>query len=274
MANESTLQPPFSLIRRIPGIEARIRRFDKRVHHFGLSEAIRRTIERMRGEVEVSWQDEATKEVLEKRGALVIANHDYQMEPLALLAALPPREKDDVYVVATLSIEALVGPETAKHIIPIFGVPFQPTRDLLVKILRKVFPPKITKQEAMEKNKLSIAEIVHKIQQESLVIFFPQGSRGIRSHWQGGVGYILQKLGLTGDQIYYVKAYVEGTSKYDPLLLLLGGKELHPPRWSVTISSAQPVKNLLEGSNSQKPKMITQYLESEFHMWTASIHQE
>lgn len=98
-----------------------------------------------------------------------------------------------------------------------------------------------------------------------LIVIFPEGILPKGSAWLNGIGHLLTSI--RGHSVFYVKAYVEGTSHFDPLRMILRGW-LFPPL-KVYFGVPQDVDSILR--KVQKPRELTQHLQKEYNNWLKTL---
>lgn len=254
----------------LPIIGAYVSRMVGNIEKHGMQGAILKEIERSKTNWEIHGLDQETKKILQTKGAVIVANHPFEIETLALIAALPKRE--NINLIATSFLQNIY-PALDKHLIPVYithhykDVRSTRFRKLSGLILEKYYQyHHLTESEEHQKNIESIALAAKKVKNGEVVIILPNPHRqkNYQDKWHPGIGWLLKNIGAK-DNLYYVQAYVSGSSNWDYLRLFPGlGRFL--PKIKVHFARPQKIADL----DSSDPKRLTAKLEKEYLDWTTS----
>lgn len=239
--------------------------FDRKAGRKGIHYAALDILKRTNSKLFVFGLNNETKEILEKKPVVVASNHPYDFEILPLIAALPKRE--DIFAIVASDLMGM-GPYTKSYFIPVFVHKYfkQGKHKLSVKIAKLLnLGPRIRDYEASPRNRESIKDAARKVQNGGLVVIFPEGILPRGNPWLNGIGYLLTSIG--GHDAYYVKAYVEGTSHFDPFRMILRGKLL--PSFKVYFGVPEDVGSILERISN--PRELTQNLQKEYNNWPKTL---
>lgn len=253
--------------RELPVVGGMFKDFDNKVGSIGLQRAIQEVLTSTGCKIEVSGISPQLETILKEKGVVLVVNHPFAGEPLPLIAVLPRRK--DVYLIGASALLG-IGPNFAKCLIPVYlrGHATDNNSKLSSKVERLLgdrlhLGETIPDEEIIRRNRQSIKDAAQKVKDGALVILTPEGTKGSGHRWLSGIGNLLNEIGPEND-VYYVKAFVEGTSNYDPLRILPGiGRLL--PKFRVTLDEAQKIQTIL--FNSRRPRIITQTLQAEFNKW-------
>lgn len=255
----------YNLLREIPILRKIFIAFDRKAEEKGIHYAALDILERTNSKLFVFGLNNETKEILGKKPVIVACNHPYDIELLALIAALPKRK--DIFAIVASDLMG-IGPYTKSYFIPVFVHKYfkQGKHKLSVKIAKLLnLGPRIRDYEASQRNRESIEDAASKVRNGGLVVIFPEGILPRGNPWLNGIGYLLTSI--RGHRAFYVKAYVEGTSHFDPLRMILGGK-LFPPL-KVYFGAPQDVSSILR--KVDKPRELTQNLQKEYNNWSKTL---
>jgi hypothetical protein len=209
----------------------------------------------------VRGKNDLVKKVLEKKAVVIVANHPFESEEVALIASLPSRS--DTYLVVNSHFMGVI-PSLDNYLIPVYiwhHVTREKSKKFLGILLHKFHPtPVYSPQEEHKRNIKSIDRATQIVRKGGVVIIFP-GRRSIDGHWFSGVGHLLKGLGKDSDA-YVVKAYVHGTRDFDYLRILPGLGRFMPP---IFVSFATPTK--VDDVYDEDGKKITNKLETEYDSW-------
>jgi hypothetical protein len=254
-----------SHLKKIPIISGFLRRIEADVAIHGWQGAARKLVEYSHTKLEIAGQSPKLIKILTENAGLIIANHPYEAETIALIAALPKRP--DAYLVVNKIYQGLM-PLVDKHMIPVHirhhyhKKNKQYSLNRFIEILHKT--PMLTEEEEHHHNRKSIAEAANKIKKGGLVIIYP-GKRHDNGKWYDGVGHLVNQIGYSKNtSIIFVHA--QGTSNWDYLRMLpFTGKLL--PKVTLNFSTAYAINKF----NSQKPKKIRENLEIAYNNWANTL---
>lgn len=250
----------------LPVMGRAIRRFDRSVGEKGVQETVANLIKRTGNNIEVVGRTERVEEILKNQAVLVVGNHPYDIEPIPLLATLPNRE--DIFMLGSSDF-LTVGSNSTGHLIPIYIS--DQARDEGVKISARLgkwfrFGQRYQWKEAHKRNLESIRQAGERLSEGNLVIIFPQGAKGDKE-WSSGIGHLVKGL-ETGNDIFYEKVHISGTSNFDALRLIPGLRRALPVI-RVIYSEPQNISNIVGQENN--PKRIRDLLEDNYKSWLYSI---
>lgn len=198
--------------------------------------------------------------ILQTQRVILVANHPHEIEPIVLLASLPPRA--DVFVIANVKFLNWLS-NLNKHIIPVYIQHHYHRANRLGLRARmlNILPLSddyVDQNKAHQLNIQSINRASLFIDKGGFVIIFP----GVgKTHWFPGVGH-LAKNTTTDKPIYLVKASVSKTCRFDLLRLIPGMSKLFP---TITIDFAPAEKiNRLRKHNGKEIALI---MENSYQNW-------
>lgn len=248
-------------ITKLPIIRGAIKKVDKTVHEKGLIGATKHLVKRSKTNLIVTGWDAELETVLQTKPVVIVANHPYEGEPAALISTLP--ERRDVSLIINSDFMH-ISKELDEYFIPVFVGHHKHAkgRDLLGVFFNTIMPQKReSDDEARVKNRESVAKATQKLKVGGMVIIFP-AKRGINGRWFSGVGHLLKSV---GDNVYVVKAYIEGTSNKDRLRVFGRAGKFLP---QLKVNFAKP-KHFT--SNAKEGKEIAQMLEAEYNEWIETL---
>lgn len=250
-------------ITKLPIIRGVIKKVDNTVKEKGLVGAMKHLVARSHSKIVVVGFDTVLENVLKAKSVVIVANHPFEAEPAALISTLP--ERKDISLIINSDFMH-ISKELDEYFIPVFvgHHKHEKGRDFLGVFFNTIMPQKReSDEEARVKNRESIANASQKLKQGGLVIIFP-GKRGINGKWFSGVGHLLKGV---GQNVYIVKAYIEGTSNKDRLRVFgRAGKLL--PQLKVYFAKPETFVN-----DNREGKEIAQMLEAEYNEWIETFHQ-
>ena len=82
----------------LPVIGGYIKRFTGNIRDFGFQEGIRKEINRSGTKIEIYGKDKNLDNILSKSPILIVANHPFEIETLAVNACLPNRKKFQIFM--------------------------------------------------------------------------------------------------------------------------------------------------------------------------------
>lgn len=249
----------------LPIIGPFLRNLDTDVKTVGLQKAMMRIVLRSKTNLIIHGKEGITEEILKKKPVIIVANHPYDSEEVALIAALPSR-RNTYLIVSSHFLGVSSGLD--KHLIPVYiwhHVTDGKPKKFFGKLLHTLHPtPIYSPEEEHRRNKQSIESATQLVKKGGVVIIFP-GRRSTNGHWFSGVGHLIRGLGKNTDA-YIVKTYIQGTSDMDYLRMLPNvGKFMRPIR----ITFAKPTKAATIFVNDGKK--IASQLELEYNQWVKTF---
>ncbi|MDP3987717.1 MAG: 1-acyl-sn-glycerol-3-phosphate acyltransferase [Candidatus Levybacteria bacterium] len=245
------------------------RRIDYDVGEIGFQQTVDK-IANLVGEnkLVIKGKDEETKDVLRRKPAIVIANHPSFAEIIAVIASLEPR--DDIHLVGISNFLG-IGANFSERVIPIYM-----TKQMAAK--KHKFPvrlgnalhfgPRMPYDKAHKKNIGSIESAIEKVNNEGLVVIFPEGVQsGKDKKWLDGVGHLIAGV-ESRSSVHLIFVYSKGTSNWDYMRVVPGVKKLLP-KIEVTFSKPRTIADFLGGITD--PKLITKKMEHEYNNYVDSI---
>lgn len=252
----------------LPLIGRLIKKIESEAKTFGWQHAFHNLITRSHSTVSICSMGKETKKVLLHKACVIVANHPYEAETIALIASLPRRK--DLYLIVNAMFMG-ISPTIDKHLIPVYirhHFAHKNKKPFLGWFMDTFYPKeKDTPEEEHKKNIQSIQLASRRVKEGGLVIIYP-GRRSSDSKWFDGVGYLLKGAGKT-KIAYVVKVYTTGTSNWDYLRLLPYVGRFLP---AVNIYFSQP--NAFRKYTSGDGKEITRILEEEYNSWVKSIEKK
>ncbi len=253
----------------LPLVGRFFRKFDQQVARWGLQPAMRLLINHIKVKFQVNGLNKKTKKILASKPVILVSNHPHASDVVLLVAALP--ERKDINMIASFEFLS-IGPSFASHLIPVYlkEKVHKSSKKLSSRLCRhlnlvKIFPD----EECQEKNKRSLKKAVKKIEQNSLVIIFPEGEKEGQKLWLPGVVKLLKQLLKNKKEVFYVQAYVKGTSFFDPFRRLIKIGWLFP-KIKVSFSSPQPIRKILE--KDKDCDEMAQNLREKYWAWVKTLN--
>lgn len=240
-------------------VRGHLKDIDDQIPLKGLPNAIKEHFQKLGYNIEPQYQEDRTREVLEKSPALVVANHPFLMDPVNLIASLPEARRD-VSVIGNTAFQTL-GDNFAQHVIPVYrsGNDYQVEGRAL--LWRKYGIPQEEHAlfEAGRLNRQSINTAAQKINEGGLVILFPDGSTEGKE-WYSGVGELVKQIDRDDAQIVFAatekpryRDYMRVSSKVASIM--------NPTTTNVTYSAPHGVEEFDVGGTRQ---LITQNLKASY----------
>ncbi len=254
-----------SQLHKIPFLNSFIARKDSETKKIGLQQAMRNFTKRSGTKLVVIGKTVEVEKALQTQPVILVANHPYESDTLALFASLPTRK--DTYMITNAAFTQMSS-SIDEYLIPVY-ISHHGTKGkekhLPMKFFNKFHPmPAYSPEEEHKKNIKSIQEASEKITKGGMVIIFPK-PRGTAKEksWYSGVGHLIK--GVAHSNFVVINAYIEGTSDLDYFRLIPGVGKILP---TITITFSKPRKvNDLQKHN---PKEITALLEEEYTIWVKS----
>ncbi|MBI4065287.1 hypothetical protein HY409_02875 [Candidatus Gottesmanbacteria bacterium] len=250
-------------IHHLPIIGPLLSRLEQDVAQAGIQEAMRKIASRTRTKIHVRHDQDDTVTILQKHPVVLVANHPFEAETIALLAALPSRE--DIFVITNASF-INISRNLNKYLIPVYIRHHykEGTMRLLsgrfldyVHTSEKLLPD----QEHM-RNIESIRLASEKVQKGGMIVMYPD-RRGVGQQWFPGIGHLMQNIGVKKG-VYYIKAHIKGVSGADYLRLFPGIRRFLPPIY-VRFSSPKRLVDIVDSKDDAKK--ITTYLHHDYLQW-------
>jgi 1-acyl-sn-glycerol-3-phosphate acyltransferase len=250
---------------KLPIVGQIIERVDRDTEIFGIQQAMRNLVKTTSTRLEIKGFDNNLEKILEEKAGVIVANHPYEAETLALLASLPCRK--DLFLIISYVFLHLC-PQIDRYLIPVFvrhhrkNIRHVPILGKMIESLNHI--QKFSPEEEHRKNIESLKKASLMIQKGGMMIIFPN-RRSPDGRWFHGVGHMIKGVGLTKDA-YVIKAYIEGTSDWDYLRLIpYIGKYL--PVIKVTFSKPVVFRDIY----NEEAKKITYRLEEDYNRWVKTL---
>lgn len=210
----------------------------------------------------VSGLSRETQRVLSHERVILICNHDYDIEPIILMFALPHRDSlrlivNDVYVGFLPSFDKYLIPVYLSHIINPKGLMHR-VQDQRYGDMRD---STVSKEHNHARNRESIRTASRELDNGSMIMIFPFPSWAPQGKWYTGVGHLLHQT-TCDEAIYVVNARITGTCRWDWLRLVPLARILLP-RLTVTFDAPYLANDL----RSLNGKEITRILEKRYGEW-------
>lgn len=257
----------YNLLGQIPVFGKIFRDFDKSAGENGIHKAVADVIKRTKTRLIVHGLIKDTIEILKSKPVIVVANHPHEFEVLLLIASLPKR--DDIFTIVASDLMGM-GPNTVSYFIPMFIHKYfdKGSHKLSVKIAKLLrLGPRLTPSDAHRKNVENMAYAAGKVKDGSLVIIFPEGILKKGSPWFSGIGHLSRAVYKKRD-VFYVRAYIQGTSPFDIFRLIPLARRLFPP---LTVYFDRPKEIHLILKEKEGPKEITKNLQAEYNKWVSTL---
>lgn len=240
---------------------------DEMIGKMGLVLTTQEILAKTKSKFEVRGLSDKTYEILQNSPIILVANHEFEAEVVALPASLPDR--NDVYFIGTVDMNS-IGENFAKHMIPVYvRTPLKEVKNM--KLSSKMgtalgLRAKLPDKEAHEFNMRSMQTAVEKIFEGSLIIIFPQSTRCDGS-WYSGVGYLMRDT-KEKEGCYLAKAHIEGLSNLDVFRLIPGIRKLLP---TIKVTFDEPKLITHYTDKEPDPKKIVKILQSEYEGWVSTL---
>ncbi|MFA4827321.1 MAG: 1-acyl-sn-glycerol-3-phosphate acyltransferase [Candidatus Shapirobacteria bacterium] len=238
-----------------------IKKFDKKVGDLG----VQGTMEGLVKETKTKWQVEDkegwTKEVLQKKPVIVVANHPSESDIIFILAALAARK--DIYLIIDSTFMG-ISKNIDKHLIPVY-IQHRESRgkgNFRWNLIKKFhWSQNYGRDAAHQKNIKSIGRATRRVENGAVVVIFPAGG-STDGRWFSGIGHLVRSL-KNKNEVSIVKAKIEGSSKWDYFRLIPGLGRLMP-KIKVTFSTPRRVTDIA----NEDARAITKRLETEYLEWS------
>lgn len=235
------------------------------IKYFGLPKAMKNLITCSHTRFVIKGRNKFINEILAKKSVIIVGNHPYDTEEIAIMASLRPRK--DMYLIVNSHFMG-VCPELDKHLIPVYVNHHSVNgkrKIIFRKILRILHPTRIYNQkEERAKNIESIKLAVNKIKNGGLIIILPD-KKTSDGKWFSGVGHLIYGLGKNSDA-FILQTYVQNASYKDYLRAIPFLGKILP---KITTHFAKPLKiKDIWGSDGKK---IASNLEAKYNKWISEI---
>lgn len=250
---------------RVPLIAGVFKSVDRNVSSRGFVGGLKKSFADLGADIEVSITP-TTLSVLKNEPTLVLSNHPF-VDVFSVIAALP--ERKNVKLIATVEFMHCA-PSMDDHII------FVDTRHrkkaqkigrvfhAFIGILNPI--PRLSYQEAHQKNIDAIASAASHVNCGGLVVLFPT-SNSKNNKWQQGVGHLLNAADRHKTQI--VNVQVTG-SLLSERLRKLPFFSMIIPKAKVQFAESYSLNEVYETD----PKLITRNAENRYILWEKSLVRE
>lgn len=203
----------------IPILGPKIVEFDNQIPIKGLPLVVKESFEKYGVRISAEFSQSTTEEVLTKNPVLLVATHPQIIDVAAVLGALPAARRDVFLLGNSLYLGS--GENARAHLIPIYGVANQTTRNLRSRLWRSTgfepSPPPLMQSARLNLASLRVAS--QKIKQGGLVVIFPDGSKEAGGKWFNGVGELVKNM-KENNNARIVFASVSGSRSRDKFRFL------------------------------------------------------
>ncbi|MEO6509188.1 MAG: hypothetical protein ABIO02_04495 [Patescibacteria group bacterium] len=249
----------------LPFVGTFIKRFDHDLSTVGMQTAMRNMLKRSGTKLKVTGMTDTLEKILKTKPVVVVCNHPFEAEVIALIASLPSR--DDAYLIVN---DNFVGtcPHFDKFLIPVYlyhrrvALKNRSLYHMLFHILQR--RKQYSYEASHEKNIESINTAAKNVKKGGLVVIFP-GVDNKSKHWFKGVGHLIKGLGANTDA-YIVKAFVEGTSQKD-VLRIIPYVSTFLPGYKATFAKPIKIKDFFVNDG----KKITALIEEQYNSWIKNM---
>lgn len=256
-----------STVFNVPFVGQLMRELDKEIEAYGLHDAMRRAVRKTKAKLQVHVHHPDTNSTLEHKAVVVVANHPYDADVVALFASMPARS--DAHLVINVQFVGIC-PALDPHLIPVYIQHHKNRRNtqkVQGKFLSMFHPiPSYSPEEEHDKNIESIAIASKKLAEGNLVVIFP-GRRSNTGRWFSGVGHMISQVPVLRD-VHVIGAHIQGTSNRDYLRLIPGFRRLLPPI-TVHLSAPLSLGSIINGNRDGR--YITRLLEDHYTRWVDSL---
>jgi hypothetical protein len=235
---------------------------DVQVSAYGPQQAALQGLKQSKVYVSVSGLTSETQRVLTYERVIVICNHDYDIEPILLMSALPKRDSsriivNTVYLGLIPSLDKYLIPVNLSHIVNPQGL-MHKVQDLRYGTNRF---GSLSREKNHTQNITAIDTASKEIDKGSMVIIFPFPSWAPQGKWYTGVGYMLKNTS-SNKPVYVLNVNIKGTNTYDWLRFLPFANNFLPSlKMAFDVPYQANELRLLDG------KEITQRLEKRYKDW-------
>lgn len=253
----------------LPLIQKVVAKFDTDIKTYGIQTALALFLRERHAYITTQMQNPSTKEALQKAPVvLVCAQHVSEIDPLALLAVLPPRK--DMYLIADALVFG-ISKQLDKYLIPVYiqnnirtETPngLQHSKDWILRKIHQSYS--LSPEEEHQKNKASITLAAQKVSAGNMVIIFAGG----KGTWYPGVGHMVKEI-TTKNSAFLIKAYIQGTTLFDVFRLIPPLNRFFP---KVVVSISKPQK--LSTFEHLTGKNISKILEKHYFSWVNTLEDK
>lgn len=203
----------------IPILGPKIAEFDNLIPTKGLPLAVKESFEKYGVRISAEFSQQTTEEVLTNNPVLLVATHPQIIDVAAVLGALPATRRDVFLLGNSLYLGS--GENAREHLIPIYGVANQTTKNLRSRLWRSTgFEPSPPRPlQSARLNLASLRTASQRIKEGGLVVVFPDGSKEAGGKWFNGVGELVKSL-KENHNVRVVFASVSGSRSRDKFRLL------------------------------------------------------
>jgi len=232
------------------------------VSAYGPQQAALLALRQHKVHISVSKLTSETQRVLTYERVIVICNHNYDIEPIVLMSALPNRDSvriivNTVYLGLIPSIDTYLIPVKLNHIVNPQGL-MHKVQDLRYGTNRF---EAMSREQNHSHNIVAIDTASKQIDKGSMIVIFPFPSWAPHGEWYTGVGHMLFNTSCE-KPIYVLNVNILGTTNYDWLRFLPFANKLLPPL-RIVFDEPYQVNEL----RSQNGKQITRQLERKYRKW-------
>lgn len=253
-------------IHRLPIIGSLLSRLEQDVEEAGIQEAMRRIVVRTKTTLHIYHDHPDTVAILQKNPIVLVANHPFEAETIALLAALPSRE--DTFIIINAAF-LNISMNLNKYLIPVHirhHYKEGTMRLLSGRFLDYVHESeKLPPDEEHTRNIESIRLAGDKVQRGGMVVIYPD-RRSIGGGWFPGIGHLLQNIGAKKNA-YYIQAHIQGISYADYLRLFPGIRHFLPP---ISVRFSPPRRMIDIVNRKDDVKKMTKNLHLDYQQWVQS----
>lgn len=241
--------------------------FDNKIAEKGLALAVKESSQKLG----INIVPEYTNDTLETLGAepvLLVATHPQIVDVAGVIGALPT-ERRDIFLLGN-SAYLGAGKNAIEHLIPIYGVAYQQTRNLRSRLWRKTGfeapPPSPMRAARLNVESLRIAS--QRIKEGSLVLVFPDGSKEEGGEWFNGVGELVRSLrGSSATKVVF--ASVTGSKSRDKFRFFPKGAQLlGQTQMVVKFSDPHSINEYLTDQSTKQS--ITQQLRNQYEVFSTN----
>lgn len=235
------------------------KKIDRSIGNYGLQPAMEKIVRRSGATVKID-KPRQTESFLKDGGAVIICNHPAEFEVIVVLAAMSNRS--DIYMVTNSSFLNLCG-NLDPHLIPVYIS--NRLANYQDRFLRRQFLNLLCGRsgcsDAHEKNIDSIKLASDKVNQNHLVIIYPEDEHG---QWLKGVGYLVSNI--TNPHCRIIFAYIAGTTKWDYFRLLPFVSNFLP---KINLKFSSPYK--IASFANFAPSQLFAHLEKQYLDWAKNL---
>jgi 1-acyl-sn-glycerol-3-phosphate acyltransferase len=240
----------------------------------GLGPALLAKLKERGVEVEISCESPETRTALKEGRVLLLANHQRRTDPLLVMASLPLRAEEKLFALANSGFYG-IDQRSDEHILPLY-VKREESGDPMSSFLGRIGFDRgdMPEDEAREKNRGSISKAAQKLNEDGLVMLFPEGDRvkGERQGvWYPGVGHLLAEAVENGKRdkgIRFKIVFVKVDNAPGLARLALKSRLLPKVKSRVSFSSPIDPKDFFSGSQPAEGKALSAGLQSAYETWS------